>query len=173
MCEPSRGRRGACSSRGGTEPGAHALDGGSGDVSHASSACGRAFYRWLTGGRFINTARCLSFIISETGGVWGGGSREGRGGPLEAKRLDKLKFSPLISRGGRCGAAPHCFPLSTGPSGLSVSTLRQSIGHWPTSCVSPPSNPSKGLCGAVRVGRREREKGVLETGSRWSCQLEL
>ena len=69
---------GACSSQGRKEPGAYALDGDSRNVLNASSDGGRGFYPRLTGGSFINNVHCLSFIINETGGVWGRGSQEGR-----------------------------------------------------------------------------------------------
>lgn len=124
------------------------------------------------GASLINNVHCLSFIISKAGGVGGGGSQEGRGGFLQTRCTDKLKFYPPILWGGRCREAPRCFPLVQRPMPSFHQGLAAACGQFSNNSVFPCQVSVKD-CVVWYKRERERVGWILGLGSQWGCKLEL
>ena len=124
-----------------------------------------------TGGSLINNVHCLSFIISQRGGVEGRGSQQGRRGTLQTSCIHKLKLCPSISGGSCRPAAARCSPLVLRPVLSFCQDFAAASRGFASMILFPVSHLSKGLYGWY-PWEGERTECVLGIGSHWGCKLE-
>ena len=124
-----------------------------------------------TGDSLINNVHCLSFIISQRGGVEGRGSQQGRRGTLQTSCIHKLKLCPSISGGSCRPAAARCSPLVLRPVLSFCQDFAAASRGFASMILFPLSHLSKGLYGWY-PWEGERPECVLGIGSQWGCKLE-